>query len=85
MTAKLLTPGRIVAIDLADARLEKARAFGADVTVKLNGAVTAKMQNGKYASGPFALQYGPGVQGATEPGVGRTIRRHSNVRSHPMP
>jgi len=33
MTAKLLTPGRIVAIDLADARLEKARAFGADVTV----------------------------------------------------
>jgi hypothetical protein len=40
-------------------------AKGADVTVKLNGAVTAKMQNGKYASGPFALQYGPGVQGVT--------------------
>jgi alcohol dehydrogenase len=31
MTAKLLTPGRIVVIDLADARLEKAREFGADV------------------------------------------------------
>ena len=31
MTAKLYTPGRIVAIDLADARLEKAREFGADV------------------------------------------------------
>src|SRR5436853_657708 len=28
MTVKLLTPGRIVAIDVADARLEKARQFG---------------------------------------------------------
>src|SRR5205814_7538538 len=33
MTARLLTPGRIVAIDVADARLEKARQFGADVTI----------------------------------------------------
>jgi len=33
MTAKLHTPGRIIAIDLADARLEKAREFGADVTI----------------------------------------------------
>ena len=33
MTARLLTPGRIVAIDLADARLAKAREFGADVTI----------------------------------------------------
>ena len=33
MTAKLLTPGRIVAIDIADRRLEKARRFGADVTI----------------------------------------------------
>jgi alcohol dehydrogenase len=33
MTAKLYTPGTIVAIDLADARLEQARAFGADVVV----------------------------------------------------
>jgi alcohol dehydrogenase len=40
MTAKLLTPGTIVAIDLADARLEKARAFGADVTIN-NGAEDA--------------------------------------------
>ena len=31
MTAKLFTPGRIIAIDLADARLEKALEFGADV------------------------------------------------------
>src|SRR5579862_5099759 len=29
MTAKLLTPGKIVSIDLADSRLERARAFGA--------------------------------------------------------
>ena len=33
MTAKLFTPGRIVVIDLADARLAKAREFGADVTI----------------------------------------------------
>ena len=40
MTAKLLTPGRIVAIDVADARLEKARQFGADVTIN-NGTEDA--------------------------------------------
>jgi alcohol dehydrogenase len=33
MTAKLLSPAHIVAIDLADARLEAARRFGADVVV----------------------------------------------------
>jgi alcohol dehydrogenase len=33
MTAKLYTPARIVVIDLADSRLEKAREFGADVTI----------------------------------------------------
>ena len=33
MTAKLFTPGKIVAIDIADARLEKALEFGADVIV----------------------------------------------------
>ena len=33
MTAKLYTPGRIIAIDLADSRLEGARRFGADVTI----------------------------------------------------
>ena len=33
MTAKLHTPGKIIAIDLADARLEKATEFGADVTI----------------------------------------------------
>ena len=33
MTARLHTPGRIVALDVADARLEKAREFGADTTI----------------------------------------------------
>lgn len=33
MTAKLYTPACIVVIDLADSRLEKAREFGADVTI----------------------------------------------------
>ena len=33
LTAKLYTPARIVVVDLADARLEKAREFGADVVI----------------------------------------------------
>jgi alcohol dehydrogenase len=33
MTAQLYTPGQIIAIDLSDARLDKARGFGADVTI----------------------------------------------------
>src|SRR3712207_7746875 len=33
MTAQLYGPGRIVAIDLADSRLERAREFGADQTI----------------------------------------------------
>jgi len=40
MTAKLLTPGRIVVLDLAESRLAKARELGADVTIN-NGAVDA--------------------------------------------
>src|SRR6187455_2920761 len=40
MTAKLYTPGRIVAIDLADARLEKALEFGADIVIN-NGSEDA--------------------------------------------
>src|ERR1700733_1628604 len=40
MTAKLLTPGKIVSIDLADGRLAKAREFGADVTIN-NGSEDA--------------------------------------------
>jgi alcohol dehydrogenase len=40
MTARLLTPGRIVALDVADARLAKARELGADVTIN-NGRTDA--------------------------------------------
>src|SRR6059058_394175 len=40
MTAKLFTPARIVAVDLADARLEKAKEFGADVVIN-NGTTDA--------------------------------------------
>jgi Domain of Unknown Function (DUF1080) len=40
-------------------------AKGSRVTVKLNGVQTAVMNNDKFASGPFALQFAPGVGGAT--------------------
>jgi alcohol dehydrogenase len=40
MTAKLFTPGRIVVLDIADARLDKARELGADVTIN-NASVDA--------------------------------------------
>jgi alcohol dehydrogenase len=38
MTAKLYTPGRIIAIDPVDARLESALTFGADVTINNSSA-----------------------------------------------
>jgi alcohol dehydrogenase len=40
MTAKLFTPSRVIAIDLADARLQKALEFGADTVIN-NGAEDA--------------------------------------------
>jgi len=40
-------------------------AKGTELTVKFNGAVTVSTQNSKFAGGPFALQYGAGVKGAT--------------------
>lgn len=40
MTAKLFTPGRIVVLDIDDARLDKARELGADVTIN-NASVDA--------------------------------------------
>src|SRR5271166_1894304 len=43
LTARLYTPGMIVAIDLADSRLESARRFGADVTIN-NGHVDPVVQ-----------------------------------------
>jgi len=39
-------------------------AKGPELTVKLNGVVTVSIQDRKYASGPFSLQYGSGVKGA---------------------
>lgn len=38
-------------------------AKGSQLTVKLNGVETANARDGKHASGPFALQMGPGVKG----------------------
>jgi len=53
-------------------------AKGAEMIVKLNGVVTARGQNSKHASGPFALQYGFGVKNA----VGGPIKwRKVQVRS----
>jgi len=40
MAAKLFTPGKIIAIDLADSRLAKAKEFGADATIN-NGTENA--------------------------------------------
>lgn len=40
-------------------------AKGSEVTVKFNGTVTVSMRDSKFASGPFSLQYGAGVKGAT--------------------
>ena len=36
-------------------------AKGSELTVVLNGAVTVHLQDSKFASGPFALQYGSGI------------------------
>jgi hypothetical protein len=37
-------------------------ARGSQLTVKLNGVQTVSVQDSKLASGPFTLQYGPGVK-----------------------
>jgi hypothetical protein len=39
-------------------------AKGQQLTVTLNGVQTVSVQDSKHASGPVALQYGPGVKGA---------------------
>ena len=39
-------------------------AKGNQISVKLNNEVTVTLMNDKFPRGPFALQYGPGVQGA---------------------
>jgi hypothetical protein len=39
-------------------------ARGSRITVKLNGVQTVDLTNDKFAAGPFALQFAPGVNGA---------------------
>jgi alcohol dehydrogenase len=58
MTAKLYTPGRIIAIDPATLRLEKAKAFGADIAID-NGVEDAVAR-------VFELTDGLGVDVAIE-------------------
>jgi hypothetical protein len=43
--------------------LYEIEARGAQLKVRLNGVETATLQNDKFSAGPFALQYGAGVQG----------------------
>ena len=40
-------------------------ARGDELTVVLNGVVTAFVRDGRFPQGPFSLQYGGGVKGAT--------------------
>ena len=56
LTAALYTPGRIVAIDLADSRLETARLFGGDTTIRESTRLTRRRRS---RSRPVALR--PGV------------------------
>ncbi len=52
-------------------------AQGPDVTVKLNGVVTTKMNNGKFPAGPFSLQFGNGPNDAPGGAIKwRTVRVH---------
>jgi alcohol dehydrogenase len=50
MTAKLFSPSTIVAIDMADSRLEAARRFGADLTIN-NGSADAVAEVMKMTGG----------------------------------
>jgi len=50
MTAKLFTPARIIAIDLADARLAKALDFGADIVIN-NGSEDAPARVAEITGG----------------------------------
>jgi Domain of Unknown Function (DUF1080) len=40
-------------------------AQGSSITVKLNGVVTSTLNDNTFPSGPFALQFGPGVKNVT--------------------
>jgi hypothetical protein len=50
--------------DFFDVPGELTTAQGASITVKLNGVVTSTLQDSKFSSGPFALQFGSGVKNA---------------------
>ena len=41
------------------------RAQGDELSVRFNGVDTVRVRDGKWPRGPFALQFGPGVKGAT--------------------
>jgi alcohol dehydrogenase len=58
LTARLFSPGKIIAIDLADGRLARAKTFGADVTIN-NGAQDA-------VAAAMAMTDGLGVDVAIE-------------------
>ena len=45
--------------------LMEIRVQGEEITVVLNGAVTAYVRDKSHPQGPFSLQYGGGVKGAT--------------------
>src|SRR5512133_635939 len=89
MTARLYGPSRVVAIDKADSRLEKARTqFGADVTVNSDADDPAEVVMG--------LSEGLGADVAIEAvGIPQTFElctdlvrppgRHANVRVHGHP
>ena len=88
MTAKLFTPARIVAIDLADARLGKALDFGADVVVN-NGSEDAPARIAELTGGlgvDVAVE-AVGVPGTFElcTGIVRPGGRVANVGVHGHP
>ena len=73
LTAKLYTPAHVVAIDLDDGRLERARQFGADMTIN-NGSGTA-------VAAIMQLTEGLGADVAIESQVpGRGVTRRHRLR-----
>jgi alcohol dehydrogenase len=88
LTAKLHSPGKIVAIDLADSRLESAKRFGADVTIN-NGredplAQIMEMTSGLGADAAFeAVGVPETFELATE--LIRPCGRVANIGVHGKP
>ena len=88
LTARLYTPGRIVAIDLEDSRLESAKRFGADYTIN-NGdrdpvAEVMELTDGLGADVAFeAVGVQPTFELATE--LIRPCGRVANIGVHGQP